>query len=719
MKRSNFSVVRSRSSLSVALMAFALATGSAFASSATGVQTPPNYETFTPPSVGGTYVDPVFGSTIKRISNALGTTNADKGGSLTWIEAEYSTADAFNNDNSKFILLHQSYFGLYNGEGTFLSNLPMEINSGSEPRWSRKDTATIYYHAGNMLKSYNADSGATKVVHAFSEYASISGNGEMDISRDGDHFVFAGDNRYIFVYEISTDKKYSVFDTNGTTFDSLYITPNNNVIVSWYPSGSVRFTGQELFDTNMTFLRQVGHADGHKHLTVDTNGAEVLIWTNSADPQPIASCENGIVKITLSDASQTCLTQLDWSLAVHITAPDGNGTAFVETYAPADPMPGTSGWRLYTNELLQVKLDGSGVVNRLAHHRSQPRDSYLYMPKMTVSRDGSRILYASNFDLQQISNYTTDYADTYLMVVDSATAPANTTAAPATTAAPTSSTSTTTAASSTTTRLEQGDASVSYDGSWFPNGGGFNSGGTATMAVDAGSKATIAFTGTGVKWIGFSDPWSGVAQVYLDGALVSTVDTYSAVQKSQAVQYASNSLSNAAHTLTIVATGTKSSQSAGAWVWVDAFDVTAGTAAPTAPIQGTVASSSLSGLVQQDNAALQYSGTWFPNLGDFNSGGSAVLAMDTGSQVQFTFTGTAISWIGLSDPYSGIAQVYIDGSAVATVDCYSADQKSAATEYAISGLSPGSHTIKIVVTGGRNPKSTGAWVWVDAFSVTP
>jgi hypothetical protein len=105
----------------------------------TGVQLPPNYNTFVPPAAGGTYVDPVFGSTIKRVSNALATPNADRGGMLTWIQQEYATASPFNSDNSRFLLVHESYFGLYDGAGAFLRNLPMEINSSSEPRWSRRD----------------------------------------------------------------------------------------------------------------------------------------------------------------------------------------------------------------------------------------------------------------------------------------------------------------------------------------------------------------------------------------------------------------------------------------------------------------------------------------------------------------------------------------------------------------------------------------------------
>src|SRR5262249_10156478 len=138
-------------SLFAASMNFAVAQGLVV----TGIEPAPSYDTMTPPANGGSYIDPVFGSTVKRISNALSTPNADRGGYLTWIENEYSTASAFNNDNSKLILLHQSYFALYDGAGSYLHDLPMEINATSEPRWSRKDLVTLYYHSGNQLKSYN------------------------------------------------------------------------------------------------------------------------------------------------------------------------------------------------------------------------------------------------------------------------------------------------------------------------------------------------------------------------------------------------------------------------------------------------------------------------------------------------------------------------------------------------------------------------------------
>ena len=540
--------------------------------SAGGVEFPTNYSTFQPPAVGGIYVDPVFGTTVKRMSNALGTPNADGGGNLTWIADEYATMSPFNSDNSRIILVHQSYFGLYDGTGFYIRDLPLEVSASTEPRWSRKNNHTLYYVHGNQLKTYDISSGVMNIVHTFSEYSAISGMGESDISFDGDHFVFAGDGRYVFVYQISAGKKYQVLDTGGTEFDSVYITPSNNVILSWTQSGTVRHTGQELFDTNMNFLRQVGHADGHKDVTLDSNGDEVLVWTNSNDPQPI--CNNGIVKIRLADGQQTCLASLDWSLAVHISAPDNSGFVYVETYAPGDPTS-SGGWVAYTNELLQIKLDGSQVL-RLAHHRSRPfqTNTYNWQPKISTSRDGSRVVYGSDYGLQAIDGYAGQYSDAYLIEVGSSA-----TSTPPATSPPPSPAPTTT----TTVRYEQDNPAVQLTGTWFPNNGSFNSAGSAILAMDPGNQTTLTFTGTSVRWIGFRDPWSGIAQVYLDGALKGTIDTYSTSEQDQAVLYSSGSLSNGSHSLTIVVSGNRDASSAGAWVWVDAFDVSSSSTASVKP----------------------------------------------------------------------------------------------------------------------------------------
>jgi len=44
--------------------------------------------------------------------------------------------------------------------------------------------------------------------------------------------------------------------------------------------------------------------------------------------------------------------------------------------------------------------------------------------------------------------------------------------------------------------------------------------------MDGGARATATFSGSEVRWIGYRDEWSGIANVYLDGQLKGTVDTF-------------------------------------------------------------------------------------------------------------------------------------------------------------------------------------------------
>jgi Tol biopolymer transport system component len=569
-----------------------LSSVAAFASvTDSAVHTPPAYDTFTPPGKGASYNDPVFGTSIKRLSDAMNMTNNAGSGGLTSVGTEYSTASPFNSNNTRLILQHDSYFGLYDGNGAYLRDLPFAVNASTEPRWSRTDPNVLFYVSGNRLMRLDVAAGASSVLRTFSEYSTISGKGESDISRDGDHFVFAGNNRYVFVYEMSSGLKGPVLDTAGHAFDNLYITPSNSVALGWIATGSARYTGVELFDINMRFQRQLTHAIGHQHLTRDTNGDDVLIWTNSNDAQPLAGCQNGIVKVRLADARQSCLLQLGWNLAVHITAPDGNGWTFVETYAPSNPFPQSSNWTAYTNEIVQVKLDGS-EKRRLVHHRSRPFDSYVYQPRVTVSRDGSKLVFTSNQNLQRILGYPSLYTDVYLVNVSGAASPSPSptpeptpepnpqpTPAPTPTPKPTPKPGPTPTPAPPppgggSTVYEQNSSAVTYTGSWSPNGLAAHSGRSATLAMDAGATARLTFTGRGVSWIGYRDEWSGIARVRVDGVLKGTVDTYASPGRAQATLYSISGLSNASHTLTIEVTGTHGGASQGSWIWVDAFNVT-------------------------------------------------------------------------------------------------------------------------------------------------
>jgi hypothetical protein len=265
------------------------------------------------------------------------------------------------------------------------------------------------------------------------------------------------------------------------------------------------------------------------------------------------------------------------------------------------------------------------------------------------------------------------------------------------------------AQSSTTTRVEENDPSIVYTGNWYTNGSSANSGGRAVLTNDQNARAAIIFNGTGISWIGVSDPWSGFARVYLDGVL-NTIDTYASATTYQKVLFTARGLAPGPHALSIEVSHSRDASGNGSWVWLDAFDIENGSA-----VSGGI--SAPAGRAEQNAPAVSYTGTWYLNSNPAQSGGTAVLAMDVGSRATIAFTGTGIRWVAYRDAWSGIANVYLDGALAATVDNYSAGDFPQSDGFTIVGLAPGPHTLTIEVTGTHSANSRGSWIWVDAFDV--
>ena len=123
------------------------------------------------------------------------------------------------------------------------------------------------------------------------------------------------------------------------------------------------------------------------------------------------------------------------------------------------------------------------------------------------------------------------------------------------------------------TRFEDADTSIRYTAGWTRDSTlRAWSGGTAMLSTTAGDRATFTFTGTSVYWIGFRGPQAGIARVYLDGVVVSDIDTYSSFEQVQAMVFQTTGLAAGTHTLTIEVTGSKNPASAGTYIIVDAFD---------------------------------------------------------------------------------------------------------------------------------------------------
>jgi len=289
------------------------------------------------------------------------------------------------------------------------------------------------------------------------------------------------------------------------------------------------------------------------------------------------------------------------------------------------------------------------------------------------------------------------------------------------------------------TRFEESHEAVQWTGAWSTNPLAVNSGGGARLAMDAGSEATFTFSGSSASWIGYRDEWCGEAEVLVDGVRQAMVDTYSTPAQAQATLYTTGALGEGRHTLTIRAKGTHNPRSGGSWIWVDAFTVSGSGLTerpsvsgqpgfvlppdPTARSRSAARDSNRprrgvrSAALDESNSAAAWTGAWSTNQLSTHSGRHARLSMDPSARVDFTFTGTGVSWIGYRDEWSGIAEVFLDGKLQTTVDAYSATARPQVELFAIDGLENGPHTLTIQPTGRHRQGSGGAWVWVDGFAI--
>lgn len=257
------------------------------------------------------------------------------------------------------------------------------------------------------------------------------------------------------------------------------------------------------------------------------------------------------------------------------------------------------------------------------------------------------------------------------------------------------------------TRIEETSSSAAFTSGWAQGDAtkAWSAGGAAVSSTPAvpGARATFTFTGTSVNWIGSRGPQNGIARVYLDGALQATVDTYSPTPF-QAVVYMVTKLAPAAHTLAIEVTGQKNASAGDSLIYIDAIDVQS--------------------RIEDDDPAIAYAGSWVADTARNWSGGSLETGAGTsmrsataGSHADFTFAGTSVTWIGFRAPWVGMADVSVDGGAPTRIDLYAPTESVQVPVFTAGGLAPGTHTLRIDITGEKNPASIAAWVMVDGFDV--
>ena len=118
-----------------------------------------------------------------------------------------------------------------------------------------------------------------------------------------------------------------------------------------------------------------------------------------------------------------------------------------------------------------------------------------------------------------------------------------------------------------------GAEKLTYTGQWVTGAGSGAYGGSQHASTDLGSKVSMSFTGTGVRYWFSKQPDGGSSEVYIDGRSVGTVDQYASARAYARTSWTSPVVARGNHTLTIIVRGRTTPASTGNRTTVDRIDV--------------------------------------------------------------------------------------------------------------------------------------------------
>jgi len=349
------------------------------------------------PAVGQSFVDPQFGTTIRRISSA---------GSGGVIKPMYSATQAWNADESYMILYHtvnvSGRHELYQGKAPygFIKVLDIAPADLEQVWWHTSDPDVFFYPSGNSLYRYHVSTGAKDVVHTFSDCSGgVSGDshGFMSFNSDSVGLKCSASSK-AYVYKISTNQ---VVGTAALPTDS------DAPLIS--ASGNLAYWNGDIYTSALSrqFSLNLAYALEHTSMGRLANGNDTHNAVSFDDSLHNGAYVGSLVthNITANTAATIIGPATGYPYPVsgtHVSALSFKAPGYVAVSGTGDYTNGLLGQKVLENEVLLADTNAGGKVCRIGHTHTSGKvysaQGYWAEAHGSISPSGTRVVFGSDWN---------------------------------------------------------------------------------------------------------------------------------------------------------------------------------------------------------------------------------------------------------------------------------------------------------------------------------
>ncbi|MFK7806046.1 MAG: hypothetical protein AB8G95_30735 [Anaerolineae bacterium] len=346
------------------------------------------------PNVGDAFIDPAFGTTIRRITDA---------GPDNVIKPMYSTIPAWNADES-LIILYETGVGhrLYDGRTyTFIQQLDINPSDLEHVYWHATDPDIFYYPESRQLSgewvenlvAYQVSNSTKTIVRNFA----ADGVTGYKFGFGRDPMYSSWDSRFFGLAATEADTVYT-YDRVNDTIIKQAPADDRPAAPMPSPSGQFYFWDGEVYDQNLTFLRTLGLGNAYEHSSIGTMNGRDTYFSVQFGSGPNSEIGT-LIAHDLATAESTVLIGESNGYpyppsGTHISPLSINNPGYVAVSIIGFQADGQT---LLDNELVLVNAN-TGTVCRVAHHRSvRGSQGYWAEPHVVISPSGTRMIFGSDW----------------------------------------------------------------------------------------------------------------------------------------------------------------------------------------------------------------------------------------------------------------------------------------------------------------------------------